>query len=86
MKQPLINLVFYTYLESDKISDEIFKCFKMINLFIKNERVRLMTITDFKPAFVEYYFGHFMLALNGFIKIFNKELGAQTLSTKSYIS
>ena len=45
-----------------------------------------MTIQNFNPAFVDYYFGHFMLAINGFIKIFNKELGAQTFSTKSAIS
>jgi hypothetical protein len=30
LKSPLLNLVFYTYLESEKISDEIFRCFPEI--------------------------------------------------------
>lgn len=72
----MLNFIFYTYLESDKISEDIFKCLPEINLFIKNETTRIMTIVNYNEQFVEYFFSHFMLTLNGLIKIFNRELGA----------
>jgi len=43
---------------------------------VKKERVRLETIQEISKTWIEYYFSHFMLTINGFIKVFNKELGA----------
>lgn len=34
MKPSLLDLLFYTYLESEKISEEIFGCFDMIIAFV----------------------------------------------------
>lgn len=41
LKPPLLDLVYYTYLESEKISEEIFKCFGDINSFIQRETLRI---------------------------------------------
>lgn len=41
LKPSLLDLLFYTYLESEKISEEIFKCIGDINSFLKKERMRI---------------------------------------------
>jgi hypothetical protein len=38
--------------------------------------MRLETIIEMTKEWIEYFFSHFMLTINGFIKVFNKELGA----------
>jgi hypothetical protein len=41
LKAPMLSFVFYTYLESEKISDDIFKCVAEVHQYISFEIRRL---------------------------------------------
>lgn len=45
MKVPILNYLYYTYLESEKMSDDIFKCINEVNEYILFEFNRLEYIT-----------------------------------------
>ncbi|CAD8111133.1 unnamed protein product [Paramecium sonneborni] len=79
IKPSLLDLLFYTYLESEKISEEVFSCFDMIIQFIANEKDRIMKCKNFIPQFYDYFFSNLMLVLNGLVKVLNRELGSQAL-------
>jgi hypothetical protein len=41
------------------------------------EKERIKSSKSFIPAYHDYFFSNVMLVLNGFIKVFNRELGQQ---------
>ena len=51
IKTPLLNFLFYTFLESDKIMEDLFKCIPYLNQLIRIEIERLVTVESFRPAY-----------------------------------
>ena len=76
MKVPILNYLYYTYLESEKMSDDIFKCINEVNEYILFEFNRLEYITPSMndTQYLDYLFTYFMLLINALTKIYQREL------------
>ena len=61
----------------------MYNCIPYLNKLIKIEIERMITLVDYSPEFQEYFFSAFLLCINGFIRVFKKEIGAQAMVQES---
>jgi len=55
LKVPLLNYIYYTFLESEKISDEFNKYLSDFIAYIRFETDRVLTAKEFSDEYYEYF-------------------------------
>lgn len=83
LKIPLIKFIYYTFLESEKISDEFMKYSEDFVKYINCESRRLELVRRMPenavlpPELNEYFFENFIFMLNAYLRCFNKEVQSE---------
>jgi hypothetical protein len=61
----MLQYIFYTYLESEKLSDDIFRCINDVQDYIQSETHRLEhVIASPDHPYIEYLFTYFLMNMN----------------------
>ena len=74
MKEPLLKYIYYTFLESEKISDEFSKFYEDFIKFVQIEICRLQKLQQSNDKYNEYFFENFLFVINAYLKCFNKDI------------
>jgi len=78
-----LKYIYYTFLESEKISDEFMKYFEDFVKFINCEcerlkRVQALPADASLPATLnEYFYDNFVFIINAYLRCFNKEVQSE---------
>ena len=74
LKIPLINYIYYSCLESERIADDIYKCAGDFTSLVQFEIKRMETLKDFTISYKNYFFTYFLKLTVSILKVFLKDL------------
>lgn len=78
LKLPLLKYLYYTFLESEKISDEFQKYIEDFKKYLKFESDRFLQAKEpFTEEFKYYFFEAFLFIINSYLKAFNNEMNQE---------